>query len=253
MFLGDSAVLLAQGVTDGVSEVARSVGGFVEEMDVMQCGAGFLAASKVTSGIAPMRTLVDNLVQGRPSVKLPSADQDASGKAEAHVSEVEAMLESLLKAPAAKQRASISTPGGAKPLKQTQSPGNASPFSQSSAAPPPSMVSPLLSSPAAIVGPAAIRHALAQVLQLDSTSPSDAATLDRMFATLHPAELAAFLPHDTPAVSLRMTIHLARARCATADRAHEMELALVRSTAAAGQRAHGAAVYPLGPAPMLRA
>ena len=57
------------------------------------------------------------------------------------------------------------------------------------------------------------------MLQLDSTSPSDAETLDRMFATLHPAELAAFLPHDTPAVSLRMTIHLARARCATVDRA----------------------------------
>ena len=93
-----------------------------------------MAASKVTSGIAPMRKLVDNLVQGRPSVKLPSADQDAYGKA--HVSEVEAMLESLLKAPSAKQRASI-TPGGAKPLKQTQSPGTAAPFSlQSSAAPP---------------------------------------------------------------------------------------------------------------------
>ena len=214
--LGD-AILLAQGVTDGMSDIARSLEGFVEDLDVMQ-SAEFLAASRMANDIVPMRKLVNSIpaLLKKLHIAANKMSSDVSGKtsrAEAKLNEVEKLFGALQQAPA-KQRASV-PPGSAKSLKRPH---------KSSHAPQPS-------SPAAVVGPAAIRHALAQALHLDSTSPSDAETLDRMFATLHPSELAAFLPHDTPAVSLRMTIHLARARCATADYAHKMELARARSTA----------------------
>ena len=146
---------------------------------------------------------------------------DRISRAGAKTNEVENLLGALPKAPA-KQRASI-TPGSAKSPKRPHTPSSASPLTQSSAAAAPQPSSP--------VDPAAIRHSLAQMLHLDPASPSDADALDRTLATLHPAELAAFLPHDAPAVSLRMVIHLARARCATADYAHKMELARARSAA----------------------
>ena len=114
--------------------------------------------------------------------------------------------------------------------------------------PAPASAPPRSSSSAAIVGPAAIRALLAQALQLDSTRPSDAETLDRLLAALQPSDLAAFLPPATPAASIRATLHMARARRAVADRAHELQLARARSDphadADSGAQLYHAAVRP---------
>ena len=96
---------------------------------------------------------------------------------------------------------------------------------------------PQPSSSADILGPAAIRTSLLQVLQLDSANPSDIELFDRLLTTLEIEDLASFLPPNTPMASLKMTIHLAHAKRAAAERSHELQLAQARTFASESPQA----------------
>jgi hypothetical protein len=305
---------MAQGITESVSEAARSLGSIFEEMDVMQGTAQAMAAGKVASEVVPIRSLANGFRLGSISAKTTSSDHlsviderrsvlenifDGAYESDEHMEEeVDELLEapahgqlndatsSILKlardvqdesdddddesaddheelaaqAHVAARRKIADQPPDHEPGQQRTKPSSdrASPSQPSrlqpspSRSPSPAATAPPRSSPAAIVGPAAVRDALAQALQLDSTRPSVADTLDHMLATIDPSDLAAFLPSDTPAASIRATVHMARARRATADRAHELQLARARlvpeaADAESDARLYRAAVRPTRP------
>jgi hypothetical protein len=88
---------------------------------------------------------------------------------------------------------------------------------------------------------------LLQALELDSANPSDVESLDELLTTLDPADIATFLPPDTPAASLKMAIHLASAKRAVFESAYDLQLAQARSAAAAAAAAASSSPPPPPP------